>query len=61
MPYLEGVGPTRYELQQREIEVAAKIKTEMEAVRARGEDTSAQGSGTSARRAEASRNEVRPT
>lgn len=61
VPYLEGVSPFAFELQQRELEVAAKRKAEMEAVMARGEGTFAQESRTLAQGAEASRNEVRPT
>lgn len=41
-----GVGPSGFELEMGELEVAIKRKTEMEAARARGIGISAQGEGT---------------
>lgn len=42
-PYFENVGPLGLELQRMTLKKAVKRKAQMEAARARGEDTSAQG------------------
>lgn len=61
VPYLKGVCPSEFELQQRELEAATKRKAKMDIARARGEGTSTQVVGTSAHGVKASRNGVAPT
>lgn len=46
MPYLNKVGLSALELQQRKVETVAKCKAEMEDAKARGEGTSTHGSTT---------------
>lgn len=48
VPYLEGVGPSKFDLQKKALKEAVRRKTEIEATKVRGKGTSAQGGMTSA-------------
>lgn len=61
MPYLKGVGLSRDELQQRELEAAVMHKKEMDAAKARGKGTLTQALVTSALEVGASRSRTVPS
>lgn len=61
IPYLEGVGPSVFKQQERELQLAAKRKADLKDAKASGEGTYAQGDTTSTRGVEEQWVEIRPS